>query len=424
MHLLTGWMARKGRGGSAAYAGSGLLLGLSLLGGGAGLAGCGSATTDATSPKQALYIVQQPQDATVPLGQTATFQVKATGDGTLLYQWARGGVAISGATDASYTTPPVQTTDNAAEYTVTVRDANTSAASAQAELLVGPRSPKAGDLRFKQIDAPATLGASPNAGVATDITVYQGTHVVLSNGAAVGSPLEIGPAYFNCDIQLSYSDCAWSVFLLQLPADVSGLGVIYTADVYEALEADLVGAGPLSSSVVMSLDLKPGVDALALGVAFSTVSSGFDLRHEVVPAAAVDATVAADGQASRVVTAVATDGAGMVHVISYGWQGDTVTKYDTTTRTLAPGDLAGAAQALAQQGYLLTAFGGNEDRGYVLVGTKVQGDTIPRPLVLATQSGFVGGSSALGFAPVIFLYYAGPNDQPGAASAYTVGYEQ
>ena len=52
-------------------------------------------------------------------------------------------------------------------------------------------------------------------------------------------------------------------------------------------------------------------------------------------------------------------------------------------------DVGSAATALAGEGYFISAMGGNDIDGYVLVGMRVQGDTIPRPLVLT-----VGGSTS------------------------------
>jgi hypothetical protein len=42
------------------------------------------------------------------------------------------------------------------------------------------------------------------------------------------------------------------------------------------------------------------------------------------------------------------------------------------------------ASALAQQGYILTAIGGDTTNGFLLVGTRVQGDTMPRPFKAVT----------------------------------------
>jgi hypothetical protein len=86
-------------------------------------------------------ISTQPASQTVSLGQTAKFSVTATGSGTLTYQWAKNGGGISGATSASYTTPPTVASDNGSSFTVTVTCATGSATSNAAMLTVnGPPS--------------------------------------------------------------------------------------------------------------------------------------------------------------------------------------------------------------------------------------------------------------------------------------------
>jgi hypothetical protein len=81
-------------------------------------------------------ITGQPANQTVPVGQTATFTVTATGTGTLAYQWYKNGTAVSGATSASYTTPAAASTDSGAIYTVTVTNASGSVTSTPATLTV------------------------------------------------------------------------------------------------------------------------------------------------------------------------------------------------------------------------------------------------------------------------------------------------
>src|SRR4249919_3607043 len=71
--------------------------------------------------------VTQPASITVPLGQTATFSVSATGTGTITYQWFKNGVAINGATSSSYTTPPTVAGDTGSVFTVTVTNSAGSA---------------------------------------------------------------------------------------------------------------------------------------------------------------------------------------------------------------------------------------------------------------------------------------------------------
>lgn len=77
----------------------------------------------------------QPQSQTVAKGQTASFNVTATGPGTLAYQWYFNSGIIGGATTSSYTKANVQTTD-AGSYSVTVTNAGGPTTSAIAILTV------------------------------------------------------------------------------------------------------------------------------------------------------------------------------------------------------------------------------------------------------------------------------------------------
>jgi len=52
------------------------------------------------------------------------------------YQWKKNGVAISGATSTSYTTPPATMADNGAQFTVTVSNSMSTATSSAAVLKV------------------------------------------------------------------------------------------------------------------------------------------------------------------------------------------------------------------------------------------------------------------------------------------------
>jgi hypothetical protein len=81
-------------------------------------------------------IVTGPQNATVNLGQTASFSVTATGTAPLSYQWQRNGVAISGATAAAYTTLPTVATDDGAVFVVVVNNSVGTVTSASATLRV------------------------------------------------------------------------------------------------------------------------------------------------------------------------------------------------------------------------------------------------------------------------------------------------
>jgi hypothetical protein len=80
----------------------------------------------------------QPVNATVPVGQTALFQVVAQGSTPLMYQWYRDSTAISGATGAMYTTAAVTTSDNGATFKVIVSNAAGTVTSSTVTLTVGP----------------------------------------------------------------------------------------------------------------------------------------------------------------------------------------------------------------------------------------------------------------------------------------------
>ena len=81
-------------------------------------------------------ITAAPADATVTASQTATFSATAAGSAPLAYQWLRAGVAISGATASSYTTPATVVADIGATFSVRVSNAQGSVTSAAAALTV------------------------------------------------------------------------------------------------------------------------------------------------------------------------------------------------------------------------------------------------------------------------------------------------
>ena len=80
-------------------------------------------------------ITSQPAATTVTAGQAATFSVVASGTAPLSYQWRKEGVAISGATSATYAIGAT-TTASAGNYSVVVSNVAGSATSNNAVLTV------------------------------------------------------------------------------------------------------------------------------------------------------------------------------------------------------------------------------------------------------------------------------------------------
>jgi Calx-beta domain/FG-GAP-like repeat/Galactose oxidase, central domain/IPT/TIG domain/Kelch motif len=86
-----------------------------------------------------IAITTTPSSQTVPIGTSATFSVVA--QGARSYQWRKDGIAISGATGTSYTTPAVQGADSGSLYDVVVSGPCASAISAPAVLTIADSTP-------------------------------------------------------------------------------------------------------------------------------------------------------------------------------------------------------------------------------------------------------------------------------------------
>ena len=101
--------------------------------GGGGYGGGGGGAMAVYGPPN---ITMQPANVTVSAGHSATFSVVAGGYGPFSYQWMKNSSNISGATAASYTTSPVSSSDNNAQFAVIVTNAYGSTTSNHAILTV------------------------------------------------------------------------------------------------------------------------------------------------------------------------------------------------------------------------------------------------------------------------------------------------
>jgi hypothetical protein len=115
-------------------------------------------------------IAVQPADQAVPEPAAATFNVTASGSGTLAYQWQRLAAGIwsdiAGATSASHTTPAtLRSTDNGAQFRVNVTNSVGSAISNTATLTVNP-APVAPSFTTQPADVAVTEPATANFTVA------------------------------------------------------------------------------------------------------------------------------------------------------------------------------------------------------------------------------------------------------------------
>jgi Immunoglobulin I-set domain len=93
--------------------------------------GSGGATTPVMP-----FITSQPTSQTVTAGQTATFSITASGASPLSYQWQKGGMNISGANSAAYTTGTTTAADSGSKFDVVVSNSVGSVTSNTVTLTV------------------------------------------------------------------------------------------------------------------------------------------------------------------------------------------------------------------------------------------------------------------------------------------------
>ncbi|MDX2187602.1 MAG: immunoglobulin domain-containing protein [Opitutaceae bacterium] len=103
----------------------------------AGSATSAVSTLAISAPASPPSITTQPSAVTVTEGGAASFTVSASGGTPLSYQWRKDGVAITGATSASYSIPATAAT-HSGSYSVVVTNSSGSVTSNAASLTVNP----------------------------------------------------------------------------------------------------------------------------------------------------------------------------------------------------------------------------------------------------------------------------------------------
>lgn len=114
---------------------SGALFSVVVGNAGATVATSANAALTVTTAIIAPTILTPPADVTVSVGQSASFSVAVTGSAPFTYQWRRNGVAIVGATAASYTTLASVLADDGALFSVVVGNASAATATSSSARL-------------------------------------------------------------------------------------------------------------------------------------------------------------------------------------------------------------------------------------------------------------------------------------------------
>lgn len=363
---------------------------LCLLAGGCGGGGKSPAPASPT-------ISTQPSSQVVEVGGMGTFSVVAQGTPPLTYQWLWDGMAINNTNEASLTLPASVPSDNQSTLSVIVTNSQGSVTSEAAVLTVngGPRPPIQGDLRFHDVDA-FPLGIQ--WALQTNVEAL-GT---ISFTDAVGSPLQIG--WPGPSEPTGQQDDSWFFLEGPLPLGAPGRTTKYVTGILANFSTDLASLED-PSSVIASLDFDTGENCYGAElVKTSGGNGGYASNSQTLASSDLPTAAAQEAAQGRVITALSLNG-GQVTYLSYGWQGDPSTVYETNVANATLATLVATATGLAQNGYIITGCGGSDQVGFILVGTRVKGDLTPRPLNHPIPSPY-----SRGYSPVINVFSYDPNN--------------
>jgi hypothetical protein len=138
----------------------------------------------------AASIIRQPLNKTAQEGQSALFDVDATGSGLLTYQWKTNGVNVPGATNASFTVGNLTLADTGKLISVGVSNAVGGVLSSNAVLAVSIANPHSLYLSFGEGNERTTnntiSAANQDINTANAGSVQGGGHFLQRNSSANG----------------------------------------------------------------------------------------------------------------------------------------------------------------------------------------------------------------------------------------------
>lgn len=306
------------------------------------------------TPPVAPSISSQPNGAKISVGQTATFNVAATGTSPLTFQWKKNGTAISGATSSTYTTPAETMTDNNAQFAAEVTNSAGNASSNAAVLTVTNPTVAPGitaQPASQSVIAGKTASFSVTATGSAPLT-YQwsknGTPISGATGSAYTTPTET-TADNNGKFTVAVSNSAGSAtsnaatltvssatLLLNSSASSVGFGSVNVSST-GTQTVTLTNAG--NSTVTISNVTVSGAGFNAGGVSSGlmlTPGQQATLTATFKPAAAGSATgsVSVASNASNSPDSISLSGTGVAavsHSVSLNWtpSASTVVGYNT-----------------------------------------------------------------------------------------------
>ena len=181
----------------------------------------------------------QPSNQEVGEGITAEFSVVANGTEPLSYQWQKNGVNITGATTATYITPPITLSDNGSTYSVNVTNPAGSVVSDAATLTVIPSlSNNIINPGFESGTASWTFFTDGTGKFSEEDSGYEGKAVELALNS-IGTNIQLYqkniPVEPNTSYRLSFAAYSsrgndLSVYLIKHDSPYTKYSLSYTAD--------------------------------------------------------------------------------------------------------------------------------------------------------------------------------------------------
>ena len=180
-------------------------------------------------------ITTQPQSVAALVGQSTTFTVVAVGSGSLTFQWRKGTVAISGATNATYTIASAQLNDAGSYDVVVSNGVAPNATSTAATLTVTSPSTVSISVAGNAITTATGTVAINLASVGTENAVFFSlswdpavlTYASSALGTSVQSDLNLGGSNINTS-QTATGKLGLSFFLKAGASVSAGTRQIFT----------------------------------------------------------------------------------------------------------------------------------------------------------------------------------------------------
>ena len=257
-------------------------------------------------------ITTQPANQTVTAGQTASFNVAASGTAPLTYQWQKNNANIIGATGASYTTPATTTANSGSTFRCVVSNSAGSATSSAATLTVNAAA-VAPSITTQPANQTVTAGQTASFSVAASGTApltYQWqkgtTNISGATGASYTTPATTtadSGSTFRCVVSNSKGSATSNAAMLTVNAVVNTPPTITSAAYANPNPAQ---AGQSIAFSVAGSDADG--DALSYSWSFSDggTATGASATHAFTAAGTYTATAKVSDSAGNSVTSSVT----------------------------------------------------------------------------------------------------------------------